>query len=179
MKKIIYCLLLSSCVITLAARAETPSLESIHKLLELTESRKMLDEFLPQMRALMEHARDETLAEVEDAQRAREFYDKTQDVMFEVMEEELSWDTMLEMYIPIYQETFTQEEIDGLIEFYESSVGQAFINKQPILMQNVMTQMQGKVGGLVEKLQERLEKLLEEELKENEADADAPKEAGS
>lgn len=37
--------------------------------------------------------------------------------------------------IPIYRETFEQAEIDGLIAFYGSPVGQAFVNKMPTVSQ--------------------------------------------
>ena len=36
------------------------------------------------------------------------------------MREEMTWDRLHPLYVRIYQESFTQEEIDGLIVFYES-----------------------------------------------------------
>jgi hypothetical protein len=59
---------------------------------------------------------------------------------------------MRPLYIQIYQESFTQEEIDGLIAFYKSPLGIAFVEKMPLVMQKSMTIMQSRTGPLMEKM---------------------------
>jgi hypothetical protein len=53
----------------------------------------------------------------------------------------------------IYAESFTQEEVDGLIAFYGSPAGRAFLAKMPLVLQKTSTLMQQRVGDLTEKLQ--------------------------
>lgn len=62
---------------------------------------------------------------------------QTEKVM-ETMLQELSWDKMKEDYITLYADTFTEEELKGIIAFYKSPAGQAFIQKQPELMKRSM-----------------------------------------
>jgi hypothetical protein len=45
--------------------------------------------------------------------------------------EAMSWDGLVEPTIEIYEKTYTDEEILGLINFYKSPIGVAFIKKMP------------------------------------------------
>lgn len=52
------------------------------------------------------------------------------------------YESIVSKLIPVYMETFTEEEIDGIITFLESEVGQALTNKTPVVMEKSM-----KIGG--------------------------------
>lgn len=78
---------------------------------------------------------------------------KKQERMTALIKEELDWNKLEPMYIRLYKESFTQVEVDGILEFYKAPAGQANINKMPILMQKTMGEMQGMMGGLMPKLQ--------------------------
>ena len=58
--------------------------------------------------------------------------------MVDTISREFSWDKMKEDYITLYADTFTEEELKGIIAFYKSPAGQAFIQKQPELMKRSM-----------------------------------------
>lgn len=58
--------------------------------------------------------------------------------VLEVIKKELSWDNIKGDYIQLYSEVFSEEELKGLIEFYESPIGQAYVKKQPELTQKSM-----------------------------------------
>ena len=58
--------------------------------------------------------------------------------LMDLLTKELSWDKMKEAYITLYAETFTQEELEGIIAFYKSPAGEAYVRKQPQLMQRSM-----------------------------------------
>ncbi|TMH03840.1 MAG: DUF2059 domain-containing protein [Betaproteobacteria bacterium] len=79
-----------------------------------------------------------------------------------IMREELSWENLKPMYIEIYRDSFTQEEIDGLIAFYQSPVGMAFVNKMPIVMQKSMTSMQARMQPIMEKMKAATRQALED-----------------
>lgn len=61
-----------------------------------------------------------------------------QDKVMDLIESEMSWDRIKGQYVELYAAIFTESELQGLIEFYRSPVGQAFIRKQPELMQRSM-----------------------------------------
>ena len=70
-----------------------------------------------------------------------------------LMKELLDWKKLEPIYVRIYQKTFTQQEIDGMIAFYKTSAGQAVISKMPAAMQNTMDEMQGLMAPVMEKMQ--------------------------
>ncbi len=64
------------------------------------------------------------------------------------------------MFTEIYQESFSQEEIDGLIAFYASPAGRAYIDKMPLVMQKTMTVMQSRMPAMIERMRAAREKAL-------------------
>jgi hypothetical protein len=87
---------------------------------------------------------------------------KAQDVMQETMDlvmKEMSWDNLKGDYIAIYAETFTAEELKGLVRFYESPIGKKFVEKQPELMQRSMRISQKQMMTLMPKIQELTQQL--------------------
>jgi hypothetical protein len=79
-----------------------------------------------------------------------------------VVQDEMSWAAMKPMYVQIYSETFSQEEIDGLIAFYESPAGRSFIAKMPTVLQKSMSFMQNRMDGMMQKMQGTIRETLEE-----------------
>ena len=67
--------------------------------------------------------------------------------------------------IEAYAATFTLEELEGLIAFYQSPVGQKFIEKQPQLMTTLMQQTtaltQSLMPDLLRKMQEETKREIE------------------
>ena len=67
------------------------------------------------------------------------------------------------MYVEIYTTNFTQEEIDGLISFYESPAGKAFVAKMPAVVQAIMAEMPKRMRPMMQKM-EQVGKEMQEEL---------------
>ena len=78
------------------------------------------------------------------------------------MREEMTWDKLRPLYVQIYQESFTQEEIDGLIAFYESPAGVAFVEKMPFVMQKSMSIMQSRMAPMMEKMKAAIKEAIAE-----------------
>ena len=74
-------------------------------------------------------------------------------LMLETIHQELNWDKMKEDYIKLYADTFTAEELKGMVAFYKSPEGQAFISKQPELTKRSMELGQKKMGEIMPKIQ--------------------------
>lgn len=75
-----------------------------------------------------------------------------QQKIMDFLSQEMSWDKLKTDYISIYAETFSEEEIQGLIDFYKSPIGQKFIEKQPELMERSMRISQKQMMALMPKL---------------------------
>jgi len=89
---------------------------------------------------------------------------KGMDNMMALIMEEMSWDKLKDDYITIYAETFTEEELKGLVDFYNGTIGQKLIAKQPELMKRSMQISQKQMMELMPKIQELTRKLKEQKV---------------
>ncbi len=55
--------------------------------------------------------------------------------IFAFVTERLRFENLKSSYVKIYDETFSSEEIAGLVGFLKSPIGQAFVEKNPIVME--------------------------------------------
>ena len=54
-------------------------------------------------------------------------------------------DEMIDAMVPIYQKHLTKEDLDAILSFYSSPVGQKLQREQPAMMQETM-QVGGEIG---------------------------------
>ena len=84
-----------------------------------------------------------------------------------MMKELLDWKKLEPMYVRIYQKTFTQPEVDGMIAFYKTPAGQAVMSKMPAAMQNTIDEMQSAMGPVMQKMQQMQQDVVAEIKAEN------------
>jgi hypothetical protein len=152
-------LLLSS---ALTCRAAPPTDESIDTLLTLTKTASLLESMYGNMEQVMRQTMAQAVAGKSLSAEQQRFLDAAPARFVGVMRQELSWESLKPVYLKIYRENFTQEEIDGLISFYQSPVGTAFASKMPIVMQESMTSMQSRMKPMMEKMRAAMKQALEE-----------------
>jgi uncharacterized protein len=150
--------------LALPCRAAAPSPESIDRLLEAS---KVADS-LKVISANLDSMIQKTVARVTNGQKLTDADRKVLDTMrAEVMKDvaaELNWTEIRKMLVEVYSATFDQQEIDGLVAFYESPVGKAYAAKQPELAQRqnelvqqrmipIMAKVRAEVTGALEQIQ--------------------------
>lgn len=150
--------ILSVCLLFCAGAqaAETkPSDESIRRLLTVTEAGKMLDAAMSQVGTMMENM-------MKQATQGKTVTPEQQKAMADlraksaaIMQEELSWQKMEPLYMRIYRDSFSQEEVDGMLAFYATPAGKAVIKKMPLVMQNTMAVMQERMGPVMVRIQQQ------------------------
>jgi uncharacterized protein len=74
--------------------------------------------------------------------------------------EKFSWARMKTMFVDIYSEVLSLEELRGLVAFYESPVGRKFIAKQPELTAATMKKMQVLFQDILPQIQQEVEKSI-------------------
>ena len=77
--------------------------------------------------------------------------------MAAILKEELGWDKVKDQYVQAYRGMFSQEEIDGLIAFYQTPAGQSLVNKQPELANRTMTILQQRMAPVMQRIQKMSE----------------------
>ncbi len=71
-------------------------------------------------------------------------------------------DNIRPVVIQTYDETYTEDEIDGILAFYRSPAGKAFLAKTPQLMNRTMTLMQQQMASVQPQLEQATKELADE-----------------
>lgn len=153
------------------ALAQTPESQALaEELLVLMK----LPETLEQSFAAMRQAMPAQLAQMSKAMGEELPPEATQqtDKTMQVLSEELRWEKMKADYVGLYASTFTAAELQGLIAFYQSPPGQAFIAKQPALMQASMQLNQKLMLRVIPRLKEIYKKDEAKAVEEGKGKAD-------
>lgn len=148
------------CFLPLAALAAPASVESIERFLKLTEAEKNLEAAQQYSEEMMQQA-------VREQNQRRMLSPDVQNKMREAMQksaqamrEEMSWANMKPLMVRIYADSFTQEEMDGLIAFYDSPAGRAFTKKMPVVMEKSMMLMQERIGPMMQRMEAKMREAM-------------------
>lgn len=134
----------------------------VNRLLAASRAQNMLDAMLPQMEAMQaqqfaEIAQKQSLTDEQKAGLQR-----IQQRTSQTLRQALAWSQMRPMYVDLYKQSFSKEDVLAMAEFYESPAGQSLLDKTPALMQNLMVAIQQKMTPLMADLQKDLEKINSE-----------------
>jgi hypothetical protein len=153
------CVLLSAPVLANDAPASD---ESIRELLAITDAHKLIDTVRGQVDAMVNASAKQATQGNPVSPEKQAILDRMRTKMEAVIDDMLNWDTLQAMYLRTYRASFTQSELDGILKFYKTPAGQAMIKKMPVVMQNVMGEMQ----GLLHPMQQRMQEIQRETLQE-------------
>jgi hypothetical protein len=145
------------------SRASTlnPAKEAdIRRLLELTGAQKNALEFGQQLGEYLKSMLQKSLPEGEHSPQIG-------DTLVSKLMARLSSDEMIVRLIPIYDKAFSEEELKGIIRFYESAAGQRLLEATPQVMEEA-NNVSGKwVRELIPQIMEQMGEQFPE-LKQNE-----------
>ena len=137
-----------------ASPSTAPTEASIKQLLEVAQSHKLVDSVMAQMDNLLQ----QTIAQATKGQpipdKVQKDIDQRRSELLALMKDLLDWKKLEPMYVRIYQKTFSQQEVDGMITFYKTPAGQAVIRKMPAAMQNSIDEMQQMMGPVMQRMQQ-------------------------
>jgi hypothetical protein len=160
--KIVLSILASALFLGLATAQEpTPSPKTAalaEELLGLFQVDKAMDGAFQQIVKMEEQMpSSKNLTPEEKAKRS-----KALQASLEESKKAFSWETIKPTFIQIYSEVFTEEELQGMIDFFKSPIGQKWIAKQPQLQAATMQKMQGLMMELQPKIKAAIEKSTKE-----------------
>jgi len=155
-------LLLVLAVASLPALAAPPSDGDINRLLSASRAQAMLDSMLPQIEAMQQQQFEQITRQRQLDSQQQEQLQRIQARTAQTLRQALSWQQLRPMYVDLYKQTFSKEDVLAMAEFYESSAGQSLLDKTPALMQNVMVAIQARMQPLFADLQKDLEAIVNE-----------------
>lgn len=173
--KRLFTLLIASLLVGAVAHATPATPQSIDKLLTDMQIQNTLIAMQHQVDGMIKQSMDQAMRGQTLPPEAQKLFDGFRGKMSALLKDELSWEKMKDIYTQIYGETFTEEEIQGLIAFYESPAGKAFAAKMPAVTQKSMVVVQQRMGPLMQKIRMAMQETMQEmaALKEKE-EAAAP-----
>jgi uncharacterized protein len=137
-----------------------PSPASLQKLLEVTETRKLIEGSMAQMDAMIQRSTQQSMQGQVVGPEKQKILDELRGRVVKIMQEEITWDRLEPAFVDIYTKSFTQKEVDGMLAFYETDVGKSMITKMPQVMQLSMELVQTYLGDAMPKVQRAQEEAV-------------------
>ena len=136
------------------ARAAPASDDSINQLFEVTKVQKLLEGMQAQVGSMLDAAMQQSLNGKTPTPAQAEIIANMKIKFVNLIQRQLAWEKLQPQYLQLYRETFTEEEVDGMLAFYKTPAGQAVINKMPLLTQRIMVDTQKNISALGPQLQQ-------------------------
>ena len=143
-----------------AAFAAPPTPEQLDRLLVAMDSQKQVELMQQAMGPMMRSAMEQMTKARPITPEQQATLDRMTAKAGALVREQLSWEQMRPMLLQIYGETFDAGEVEGLITFYESPTGRAFVAKMPMVMQKSMAINQQRMQGLMRSMQDSLKESM-------------------
>lgn len=162
MRKFLTILALSCALAVPAAASAEPTAKALALTKRMVEAMHVEDNMVPMMRAMTRQQFDGVFAQqkgLNDQQKAA-----MSRALSETMDETFSgglMQKMMEKLIPAYAEVYTEEELQALVDFYESPVGQSVLKKMPelgaVAGKSISEMMPGMMADMTARLSKKLE----------------------
>jgi len=151
MKKLLLAIaLLVSCPAFAADKAASEA--SIRELLDVTDAKKLLEGVYAQMDGVMDQAMKKALDGKPVTAEQEKVMAEYRGKVVAITREELAWSQLEPVYIDLYSKTFSQAELDGMLQFYRSEPGKAVIAKMPLMMNYLMQMMTTRMQALMPRI---------------------------
>ena len=162
---LIRCLVLSWLLLGACAQADEAEKRALaEELVELTDADAMMDGLYAQLNQLMNSSQnDEYLSDKQKIIKA-----KYTDQLTQLMQAELSWEKLEQPTLDLYVKHFTVAELEGMVNYYRTDVGQSMLKKMPVVMGESMQLVQPMMEELMPKMQVIIGEMTTEIMKQEE-----------
>ena len=92
----------------------------------------------------------------------KESYVKFQRKVEELLRESSSWKVVEPEFVKLYSDTYSEEELDGILAFYHSPAGQAMLAKAPELTEKSIEISRRRMAALTPKIQQLVDQFMAE-----------------
>lgn len=134
------------------AMAEPASDTSIKQLLAVSQAKEFSDDLKNQIDSIMNNVVNEALNGKKPTPKQQKAIHNMMAKTSDLFKKEMAWDKLEPMYIRLYRETFTEEEVNGMLAFYKTPAGKAVIEKMPALMQKSAVESQKIISSSMPKM---------------------------
>lgn len=135
--------------ITGARAQENNKAAQIRELLKLTNAEAVPQQIYSQIHAMTA----KQIESMNGSPEAKAAAVQISDQLMAKLQERMSWARMEPEYARLYDEVYSGEEITGILAFYKSDAGQAFVKKMPQLMSKSIEMAQRQMADLMPEIQ--------------------------
>lgn len=151
---------------TLSLHASPPTDLSITDMMNAMQVDKMVTQIALQMdsgmKAGLEQGVAQALAGKEPSPAQRLKIDEARSKLSAMVKEELSFEKTKDIYLQVYKDTFSQEEVNSIIAFYASPAGKSMVQKLPDAMQKGGTLMQQRLAPTMQRMQGMMQDVVKD-----------------
>ncbi|HEY3747440.1 MAG TPA: DUF2059 domain-containing protein [Gemmatimonadaceae bacterium] len=141
------------CGRSVRAEAQPANEASIKKLLEVSHAHELMDNVMGQMETTLDTVHQQVTSGHAASPEVERIYNNARHEVTAAVRDSLTWDKVEPMYIRVYQKSFTQQEVEGMITFYQTPTGQAVIKKLPLVMQDSMNETMQLMAPVIQRIQ--------------------------
>jgi hypothetical protein len=143
------------------ADSPQPSEKSVLQLLQLMHTHQILENTGAQMDETMKRSMQAATAQLQLSPEQEKIRDEYQAKMVAIVKDALSWSVLEPTLVQAYQNTFTVEEVNAMLKFYDSPVGQSVGAKLPAVNQQMAQLTQQRLRDLIPKMVEVQKEMAE------------------
>ena len=147
---------------SMTAIAAPASEDSIKELLAVTEAKNIIAGMQSKIDLLMNNVIKQSLNGKTPTDKQMQAITNLKNKVVSIANSRLAWETLEPIYLRIYAESFTEDEVSGMISFYRTPIGQAAIHKMPLLVQKSMIEVQKSMAETAPQIQKAQEEFLAE-----------------
>ncbi|HEX3046370.1 MAG TPA: DUF2059 domain-containing protein [Bacillota bacterium] len=141
--------------VSVSAQEDTYS-ASVEKLLVLMNENQLLDQVFQQLKSMQLKQLQQMNISPEQYPIMEKYFTK----IYDIIREEMGWEKIKGDFIQIYKSVYSEEDIQQLIDFYESPLGQKVLAKMPFIMEQSIALSQKYMEEILPKIQAVSEEML-------------------
>ncbi len=163
MKRWIVVLVVMLAVAPCGARADDASKQAkVKELFATMHMDHMLDQMMRSIQGEVKAMAQETPGAEQLTPAQQKLMQDFMDKSMKVVNESVGWAALEPAYVKLYATTYSEEEIDGILAFYKSPVGQTMLAKTPELSAGGMQIVHARMGDFQPKLQALQQEYMKE-----------------
>lgn len=149
LSKIFITSLLIACT-SLSAFATPAKPATVQQLINETKMEQLIEQTLQQMKPIADEQilqeAKETLGKKQLSPQQLNIVKQMQQLRWQQANLANNWKNIQDLMVKVYQKHFTEEELQATLKFYQSPEGRSMMQKMPIVMQDVMKNIQSNGG---------------------------------
>jgi hypothetical protein len=140
------------------AATQASKRQAVLRLLEATDAKQITNQMIAPVQAIV----DQQFNEQDFPPESKETVQKLKGELKAWVAQQMSWDNVKDIYIDVYAEVFTEQELNEITAFYQTPLGKKMLQKMPALVQTTLQRTQGMMQQKLPEIEKHMEESISE-----------------